>query len=195
MLGSQLFSQSILKLHNETGNIWTHLVPSILFGSMLIQLLFRLGASRSPSETLDIVTAAASLFGTVLVHVTSTFAHTFANHSIQRRDLMFRWVISGCIRFRGAALEHLDSSRQFAALLLACRLDYAAISYYGFAVGYAVTHFSTVMPWVHGWVDVVLMITGIGSCFLACWSRSLGKIQYTIRYVHMSFAVMCAASS
>jgi adiponectin receptor len=68
--------REITKLHNETVNIWSHLLAAILFSIYLIQFL-----SESDGLSMDILIVVISFLGIITCFTLSTIYHLFSNHS------------------------------------------------------------------------------------------------------------------
>ena len=80
---------SLLRLHNESGNIITHLFASIYFLSEAIQLLYS-------EESLEFtIPLALYCFGCFLCFLLSTCFHTFNSHSQEKCALLLRCDFAG----------------------------------------------------------------------------------------------------
>ncbi|KAI2623832.1 HlyIII-domain-containing protein [Hypomontagnella submonticulosa] len=73
-------TKSIFAIHNETANIWSHLLGAVFFGSMLYQY-FELGMRSKEIRTQDIIALNVYNFSVTVCFVLSTIFHTFSDHS------------------------------------------------------------------------------------------------------------------
>ena len=92
--------KSIWSIHNETVNIWSHLLGAGAWLFLLIQVLLSVDWFQRQREGLaapptgDLVALALYYAGVVMTFASSTLFHTFANHSAELHE-------------RGNALDHL----------------------------------------------------------------------------------------
>lgn len=70
--------QSIFTLHNETGNIWTHLIGALFFTG---SLYFALSGLPDHAGFMDYMMMSTFLFSAILCLLCSTIFHTFSAHN------------------------------------------------------------------------------------------------------------------
>ncbi|KAF3939450.1 hypothetical protein ABW19_dt0203404 [Dactylella cylindrospora] len=74
--------RSILQIHNETGNIWTHLLAALLFLYSLSNFITTsLPTLRSSASSTDILAISIYYITVINAWALSTNYHTFTNHS------------------------------------------------------------------------------------------------------------------
>ncbi|KAI0383100.1 HlyIII-domain-containing protein [Hypomontagnella monticulosa] len=72
--------RSIFAIHNETANIWSHLLGAAFFMSVLYQYL-ELGMNSKEIRTQDVVALSVYNLSVTVCFVLSTIFHTFSDHS------------------------------------------------------------------------------------------------------------------
>ena len=73
--------RTISKLHNETVNIWTHLLGAVVFAFSLQHFLTTSYPTLSTAPTLDILAVTIYYLGCVNCFILSTSFHTLSSHS------------------------------------------------------------------------------------------------------------------
>jgi len=85
---------SVFQIHNETGNIWTHLLPSLIFCAVLLYILVYL---LDNFTFLEKIVFSYSLVAGITCFVLSAAYHTFSCHSQQAFEVFLRLDLSGII--------------------------------------------------------------------------------------------------
>lgn len=80
--------QSMFYIHNETGNIWTHLMAILMFTSLLFHN--STNPSLQPINLIDIVAIRMFYFGLLTCLIYSTLYHLFCCHSFRLNQLFAR---------------------------------------------------------------------------------------------------------
>eukprot|EP01126_Amoeba_proteus_P027220 TRINITY_DN2702_c0_g1_i1.p1 TRINITY_DN2702_c0_g1~~TRINITY_DN2702_c0_g1_i1.p1 ORF type:complete len:293 (-),score=16.84 TRINITY_DN2702_c0_g1_i1:81-959(-) len=86
--------KSVFQLHNETVNIWTHLVPSLGVLCFGVYLLIFIVSHRS---LVDKVFLSLSILSGSLCYLFSSIYHTFGCHSQQIHQMFFNFDIFGIL--------------------------------------------------------------------------------------------------
>lgn len=73
--------KSILALHNETGNIWSHLTGALLFALSLFRFHRSVWPQISSGQLGDIIAVSVYYLGVVNCFILSSTYHTMSNHS------------------------------------------------------------------------------------------------------------------
>jgi adiponectin receptor len=73
--------KSILALHNETGNIWSHLIGALLFALSLFRFHRSVWPQISSAQVGDIIAVSVYYLGVVNCFILSSTYHTLSNHS------------------------------------------------------------------------------------------------------------------
>ncbi|KAI1096419.1 HlyIII-domain-containing protein [Rostrohypoxylon terebratum] len=71
---------SIFSIHNETANIWSHLLGAVFFAQVLYRYL-EIGINSRDAKLQDIIALSVYCFSVTACFVLSTIFHTFSDHS------------------------------------------------------------------------------------------------------------------
>jgi len=88
---------SVLALHNESINIYTHLIPAIVFLVSPSFVLHHLHQKYIALSTTDDITFVLFLLSAAVCLAFSTFYHTFANHSERVDEFWLRMDFAGIV--------------------------------------------------------------------------------------------------
>lgn len=75
--------RSVFGIHNETANIWSHLLGSVLFACSLYHFYARSWPQIASSSNSDMTAVSIYYLGVVNCFILSSIFHTFSNHSEQ----------------------------------------------------------------------------------------------------------------
>ena len=103
---------SIFRVHNETVNIWTHLLGAFVYSLVPLYYASELRGRYAAASMIDLLILIIYFFGVTVCFLLSTFFHTFMNHS---REI---WHL-------GNALDHLG-------IVLVIWGSMVPIDYFGF---------------------------------------------------------------
>jgi hypothetical protein len=82
--------RSLFYLHNESGNVWTHLIGLIVFTFLLIQEI-----TRTDKPVQHVLIACGYLFATIFCMASSAFFHLAAPHSMLAYERALRIDMTG----------------------------------------------------------------------------------------------------
>ncbi|KAI1212955.1 HlyIII-domain-containing protein [Annulohypoxylon truncatum] len=71
---------SLFAIHNESANIWSHLLGAIFFAQVLYRY-FEMGVNSGETKTQDIIALSVYNFSVTACFILSTIFHTFSDHS------------------------------------------------------------------------------------------------------------------
>lgn len=90
--------QSLIRLHNETGNVWTHLLGFFLFAYRLIRCSLNYPSTEGPDgydASMDSFWCITYFIGACSCMLSSSLFHLFNCHSLPTMACMFRCDING----------------------------------------------------------------------------------------------------
>jgi len=89
--------KSIFTVHNETGNMWTHLVPSAYFGLALLQVCMEIARTGDPAVQVELLWVLALVAATAYAMLASFSYHLCTCSAFRTRTCAHRMDLSGIV--------------------------------------------------------------------------------------------------